>query len=101
VACGQTIQQRYEWRSLEKYKQEISTPAREIQDKPEGACDIAELAEVQAVTGGTTTFSGMFMPRSLGTNKPACLSRLAVRKLEIDSGFYPMMKKKEFRIFLA
>jgi len=84
----QLFNNRYEWRSLDKYKQEISTPARNIQDDPQGYCDIAELAEVQAVTGGTTTFSGMFIPRSFGTTFPACLSRIAVRKLEIDSGFY-------------
>jgi len=77
-----------EWRSLEKDKQEISTPARNIQDDPGGYCDIAEFAEVQAITGGTTTFSGTFLLRSFGTTFPACLSRLAVRKLEIDSGFY-------------
>jgi cytosine/adenosine deaminase-related metal-dependent hydrolase len=84
----QLFNNRYEWRTLEKYKQEISTPARNIQDDPQGFCDIAEFAEVQAVTGGTTTFSGTFLLRSFGTNFPACLSRLAVRKLEIDSGFY-------------
>jgi 5-methylthioadenosine/S-adenosylhomocysteine deaminase len=84
----QLFNNRYEWRSLEKYKQEISTPARNIQDDPQGFCDIAELAEVQAITGGTTTFSGTFLLRSFGTTFPACLSRLAVRKLEIDSGFY-------------
>ena len=43
---------------------------------------------MQALTGGTTTFSGTFLLRSFGTTFPACLSRLAVRKLEIDSGFY-------------
>lgn len=79
---------RYEWRSFEKYKDEISTPARKLQDDPQGFCDIAEFAEVQALTGGTTTFSGMFVPKTSGTTFPACLSRLAVRKLEIDSGFY-------------
>jgi 5-methylthioadenosine/S-adenosylhomocysteine deaminase len=84
----QLFNNRYEWRSLDKYKQEISTPARNIQDDSRGYCDIAELAEVQAITGGTTTFSGMFIPRSFGTTFPACLSRIAVRKLEIDSGFY-------------
>jgi cytosine/adenosine deaminase-related metal-dependent hydrolase len=84
----QLFNNRYEWRSLEKYKQEISSPARNIQDDPQGFCDIAEFAEVQAITGGTTTFSGMFLLRSFGTTFPACLSRLAVRKLEIDSGFY-------------
>ncbi len=85
--AGQLFNNRYEWRSLEKYKQEISTPARNIQDDPQSFCDIAEFAEVQALTGGTTTFSGMFLLRSF-TTFPACLSRLAVRKLEIDSGFY-------------
>ena len=84
----QLFNNRYEWRSLEKYKQEISTPARTIQDDQQGYCDIAEFAEVQAITGGTTTFSGTFLLRSFGTTFPACLSRLAVRKLEIDSGFY-------------
>jgi 5-methylthioadenosine/S-adenosylhomocysteine deaminase len=84
----QLFNNRYEWRSLEKYKQEISTPARNLQDDPQGYCDIAEFAEVQAVTGGTTTFSGMFITRSFGTTFPACLSHLAVRKLEIDTGFY-------------
>jgi cytosine/adenosine deaminase-related metal-dependent hydrolase len=84
----QLFNNRYEWRSLEKYKQEVSTPARNLQDDPQGFCDIAEFAEVQAITGGTTTFSGMFAPRSFGNTLPACLSRLAVRKLEIDSGFY-------------
>ena len=84
----QLFNNRYEWRSLEKYKQEISTPARNIQDDPQGYCDIAEFAEVQAITGGTTTFSGTFLLRSF-TTFPTCLSRLAVRKLEIDSGFYP------------
>ena len=79
---------RYEWRSDDRYRQEISTPARNLQDDPQGFCDIAEFAEVQALTGGTTTFSGMFTPRSVGSTLPACLSRLAVRKLEIDSGFY-------------
>jgi 5-methylthioadenosine/S-adenosylhomocysteine deaminase len=79
---------RYEWRSFDKYRQEISTPARSMQDDAQGFCDIAEFAEVQALTGGTTTFSGMFTPRSMGTTLPSCLSRLAVRKLEIDSGFY-------------
>lgn len=84
----QLFNNRYEWRSLEKYRQEISTPARNIQDDSQGYCDIAQFAEVQALTGGTTTFSGMFITRSFGTTFPACLSRLAVRKLEIDSGFY-------------
>lgn len=85
----QLFNNRYEWRTLEKYKQEISTPARNIQDDPQGYCDISQFAEVQALTGGTTTFSGMFLLRSFGTNFPACLSRIAVRKLEIDTGFYP------------
>src|SRR6185503_9847314 len=84
----QFFNNRYEWRSLEKYKEEISTPARNLQDDQQGYCDIAEFAEVQAITGGTTTFSGTFLLRSFGTTFPACLSRLAVRKLEIDSGFY-------------
>ena len=84
----QLFNNRYEWRTLEKYKQEISTPARSLQDDPRGFCDIVEFAEVQALTGGTTTFSGTFLLRSFGTTFPACLSRLAVRKLEIDSGFY-------------
>ena len=86
--AGKLFNNRYEWRSLEKYKQEISTPARNIQDDPQGFCDIAEFAEVQAVTGGTTTFSGTFIPRSFDKTFPACLSELAVRKLDIDSGFY-------------
>jgi len=85
--AGQLFNNRYEWRSLEKYKQQISTPARNIQDDPQSYCDIVEFAEVQALTGGTTTFSGTFLLRSF-TTFPACLSRLAVRKLEIDSGFY-------------
>jgi len=84
----QLFNNRYEWRSHEKYRQEVSTPARNLQDDPQGFCDIAEFAEVQALTGGTTTFSGMFAPRSFGATLPACLSRLAVRKLELDSGFY-------------
>jgi 5-methylthioadenosine/S-adenosylhomocysteine deaminase len=84
----QLFNNRYEWRGLEKYRQEISAPARSIQDEPQGFCDIAEFAEVQAITGGTTTFSGTFLLRSFGTTFPTCLSRLAVRKLEIDSGFY-------------
>ena len=84
----QLFNNRYEWRSLDKYKQEISTPARTIQDDKQGYCDIAEFAEVQAITGGTTTFSGTFIPRSFVGTFPACLSRLAVRKLDIDSGFY-------------
>lgn len=83
----QLFNNRYEWRSFERYKQEISTPARNIQDDPQGFCDIAEFAEVQALTGGTTTFSGTFLLRSF-TTFPACFSRLAVRKLEIDTGFY-------------
>ncbi len=85
--AGQRFNNRYQWRTLDKYKQQIATPARNIQDDPQGFCDIAEFAEVQAITGGTTTFSGMFLLRSF-TTFPACLSRLAVRKLEIDSGFY-------------
>ena len=85
--AGQLFNNRYEWRTLEKYKQQISTPARNIQDDPQGFCDIAEFAEVQALTGGTTTFSGTFLLRSF-TTFPACLSQIAVRKLEIDSGFY-------------
>ena len=83
----QLFNNRYEWRTLDKYKQEISGPARNIQDDPKGFCDIVEFAEVQALTGGTTTFSGMFLLRSM-TTFPTCLSRLAVRKLEIDSGFH-------------
>src|ERR1041385_2628775 len=43
----QLFNNRYEWRSLEKYKQEISTPARKLQD--EDYCDVAEFAEVQAI----------------------------------------------------
>jgi 5-methylthioadenosine/S-adenosylhomocysteine deaminase len=86
--AGQLFNNRYEWRSFEKYRREISTPARNMQDDNQGFCDIAEFAEVQAVTGGTTTFSGMFVPRSFGTTLPVCLSRIAVRKLEIDTGFY-------------
>src|ERR1051325_8040932 len=66
----QLFNNRYEWRSIDKYKQEISAPARSIQDDQQGYCDIAELAEVQAVTGGTTTFSGTFIPRSFGTTFP-------------------------------
>ena len=84
----QLFNNRYEWRSNDRYRQEISTPARTMQDTLEGFCDIAEFAEVQAVTGGTTTFSGMFTPRSMGSTLPACMSKLAVRKLEIDTGFY-------------
>jgi 5-methylthioadenosine/S-adenosylhomocysteine deaminase len=84
----QLFNNRYEWRSFDKYRKEISTPARTMQDDMQGFCDIAEFAEVQAFTGGTTTFSGMFAPRSFGATLPTCLSRLAVRKLEIDSGFY-------------
>jgi len=90
----QLFSNRYEWRSLERYKQEISTPARNMQDDRQGFCDIAEFAEVQSLTGGTTTFSGMFVPRTMGTTFPACLSRLAVRKLEIDSGFYPERRER-------
>jgi cytosine/adenosine deaminase-related metal-dependent hydrolase len=86
--AGRLFKNRYEWRLLEKYKQEISAPARSIQDNPQGFCDIAEFAEVQAITGGTTTFSGTFLVRSNSTTFPSCLSRVAVRKLEIDSGFY-------------
>jgi cytosine/adenosine deaminase-related metal-dependent hydrolase len=86
--AGQLFNNRYEWRGLEKYKQEIADPARKIQDVVQGYCDIAEFAEVQALTGGTTTFSGTFLLRQF-TSFPTCLSRLAVRKLEIDSGFYP------------
>ncbi len=98
--AGRLFNNRYEWRSLEKYKQEISTPARNIQDDPQGFCDIAEFAEVQAVTGGTTTFSGAFIPRSF-TSFPACLSRLAVRKLEMDSGFYPQHVKERVQNILG
>src|ERR1044072_7660917 len=83
----QLFNNRYEWRSLEKYKQEIATPARNIQDDEQSFCDIAEFAEVQALTGGTTTFSGTFLLRTFKTF-PTCLSRIAVRKLEIDTGFY-------------
>lgn len=86
--AGKLFNNRYEWRTLQKYKDEISTPARSLQDDKQGYCDIAELAEVQAITGGTTTFSGTFIPRSFEKTFPACLSRLAVRKLDIDSGFY-------------
>ena len=98
---GQLFNNRYEWRSLEKYKQEIATPARNIQDDPQGFCDIAEFAEVQAITGGTTTFSGTFLLRSFGTTFPACLSRLAVRKLEIDSVFTQGADRKESKMFLV
>ena len=86
--AGKLFNNRYEWRSLPKYKDEISTPARTLQDDKKDYCDIAEFAEVQALTGGTTTFSGTFIPRAFEKTFPACLSRLAVRKLEIDSGFY-------------
>jgi cytosine/adenosine deaminase-related metal-dependent hydrolase len=86
--AGKTFDNRYEWRTLQKYKDEISTPARNLQDDKKDYCDIAEFAEVQAVTGGTTTFSGTFIPRSFERTFPACLSRIAVRKLDIDSGFY-------------
>jgi cytosine/adenosine deaminase-related metal-dependent hydrolase len=80
---------RYEWRGLDAYKAEIANPARTIQDERQGYCDIAEFAEVQAITGGTTTFSGMFITtKTFGTTFPDCLSQLAVRKLEIDTGFY-------------
>lgn len=97
----QIFNNRYEWRSLEKYKEEVSTPARKLQDDPQGFCDIAEFAEVQAVTGGTTTFSGTSIPRSFGTTFPACLSRLAVRKLEIDSGFYSGHGRERIRNVLG
>ncbi len=86
--AGKLFNNRYEWRTLQKYKDEISTPARSLQDDKKDYCDIAEFAEVQAVTGGTTTFSGTFIPRSFERIFPACLSQLAVRKLDIDSGFY-------------
>ncbi len=86
--AGKQFNNRYEWRTLQKYKDEIATPARSLQDDKKDYCDIAEFAEVQAVTGGTTTFSGTFIPRSFDKTFPACLSELAVRKLDIDSGFY-------------
>jgi 5-methylthioadenosine/S-adenosylhomocysteine deaminase len=86
--AGKLFNNRYEWRSLQKYRDEISDPARTLQDDKKDYCDIAEFAEVQALTGGTTTFSGTFIPRAFEKTFPACLSRIAVRKLEIDSGFY-------------
>jgi len=86
--AGKLFNNRYEWRSLPKYKDEISTPARALQDDKKDYCDIAEFAEVQALTGGTTTFSGTFIPRSFEKTFPTCLSRIAVRKLDIDTGFY-------------
>ena len=36
--AGKIFNNRYEWRSLEKYKQEISAPARAIQDDERGYC---------------------------------------------------------------
>ena len=85
---GKQFNNRYEWRSLQKYKDEIANPARTLQDDKEDYCDIVEFAEVQALTGGTTTFSGTFIPRAYERTFPPCLNRRAVRKLEIDTGFY-------------
>ena len=46
--AGKLFNNRYEWRSLPKYKDEISTPARTLQDDKKDYCDIAEFAEVAA-----------------------------------------------------
>src|SRR5215470_15481641 len=42
--AGRLFNNRYEWRSFERYKQEISTPARTMQDDLQSFCDIAEFA---------------------------------------------------------
>jgi len=76
---------RYEWRSLDLYQKEISTPARELQNEDQAYCDLSEFAEVQALIGGTTSYSGFPPPR---TQTAYCVSRLAVRKLDQNTGFY-------------
>jgi 5-methylthioadenosine/S-adenosylhomocysteine deaminase len=80
----QKFKNRYEWRSLEKYQKDISAPARELQSDEQGFCDLSQFAEVQALMGGTTSFSG-FPPFRATAD---CLSRVAVRKLDLNSGFY-------------
>lgn len=77
---------RYEWRSFDLYQKQISTPAREMQNDDQGYCDLSQFAEVQALIGGTTSYSGLAPPRA--SPFPVCLSRLAVRKLDQNSGFY-------------
>ena len=76
---------RYEWRSLDLYQKEISTPARELQNEDQSYCDLSQFAEVQALIGGTTSYSG-FPPSR--TQTATCVSRLAVRKLDQNTGFY-------------
>jgi cytosine/adenosine deaminase-related metal-dependent hydrolase len=85
---AQKFKNRYEWRSSEQYQREVSTPARELLNEEQGYCDISEFAEVQAVIGGTTSLSGVAPPRAPVPPFPSCLSRLAVRKLDQNSGFY-------------
>jgi cytosine/adenosine deaminase-related metal-dependent hydrolase len=85
---AQKFKNRYEWRSSEQYQREVSTPARELLNEEQGYCDISQFAEVQALIGGTTSLSGVAPPRAPVPPVPTCLSRLAVRKLDQNSGFY-------------
>ena len=83
-----TFNNRYEWRSSDEYRKKVGTPGSELQVDEQSFCDLTQFAEVQALTGGTTSFSGMFPRRAPAAPLPDCLSHLAVRKLDMHSGFY-------------
>jgi 5-methylthioadenosine/S-adenosylhomocysteine deaminase len=78
---------RYEWRGSDAYGDALDRPGREIQRNDQSFCDFEEFAEVRAIIGGTTSFSGMFGRRSQTRPIPECLSGL-VRKLDLRSGFF-------------
>jgi cytosine/adenosine deaminase-related metal-dependent hydrolase len=79
---------RYQWRHSELYGKEISKPAGELQSDEQSYCDLSEFAEVEALIGGTTSLSGFAPPRAPAPPFPVCLSQLALRKLDQNSGFY-------------
>ena len=85
---NQTFNNRYEWRALDEYREKVTRPAGELQREDKGFCDLVEFADVQALIGGTTSFSGIFPRRPPASFFPACLSLSSVRKLDYHSGFY-------------
>jgi cytosine/adenosine deaminase-related metal-dependent hydrolase len=78
---------RYEWRGLEEYKKQISSPAGALQKTESTFCDADEYTEVKALIGGTTAFTGMGAMYGAAQPVPSCVVGL-VRNLDWASGFY-------------
>ncbi|HEX4319612.1 MAG TPA: amidohydrolase family protein [Acidobacteriaceae bacterium] len=80
---------RYAWRDLPVYQQQLESKSRALAADPANFCDIDEYVEIKALIGGTTSIIGLgsnHMPGE-GPSTPECIRGL-VRNLDHYTGFY-------------